>query len=300
MGKKPSVIEINGKRYDALTGQLIGAVKKAISPMQHPVAGAVLDGIKRGTRHLKQPAHTVHSRTQRSKTLMRSIVTKPPSKHFSAHKPAERQKPLHGEVLSSKQSVSAVALAPSPLQDFLNNVSQQKIEKMLDAALWNADAHKKALKARKIPIWLPCLVALLVLAVGGFVFAWNRIPQVSTKVASMKAHIKTAVPNYVPSGFKFDGPAKVRSGTIDMTFRSASDSRFFTIKQQASNWDSASLEANAIVPKAQVQTSQVKGTTVYIYDSKNNATWVNNGVHYTIDDHAQLNSEELLKIADSL
>lgn len=310
VGKKPSVIEINGKRYNAITGQSLGP------------AVAVIDGIKRTVRpkpvmrkaakHLRQSAHAVHNRTQRSKTLMRGIVTKPrvkrsgstsvpksPAiKHFTKYDRASQ--PLRGEVIHGRQSTTAVALA-APMPNVLADLSQQRLEKMLDAALLSAGAQKRALKVRRLPNWMMAVIAILVLSVTAALFAWKNIPQASMKVASMKAHVKSSVPAYVPSGFKFAGPAESQDGAASMTFRSAeNDGRSFTIKQQASNWDSSSLEANAIVPKSQVQTSQVKGTTVYIYGSSNNATWVNNGVRYTIEDNAQLNSEELLKIADSL
>jgi hypothetical protein len=49
-----------------------------------------------------------------------------------------------------------------------------------------------------------------------------------------------------------------------------------------------------------VQTSVVNGTTVYIYGQTNDAAWVNNGVQYTVQDKASLNSDQLLKIANSL
>jgi len=81
VGTHQNVIEINGKRYDASTGRTISASQKAHQ---------VVDGFirKPGVKHPKpaahptshahtQPHHTKHHQTQRSKTLMRSAVSKP-------------------------------------------------------------------------------------------------------------------------------------------------------------------------------------------------------------------------------
>jgi uncharacterized protein DUF4367 len=141
---------------------------------------------------------------------------------------------------------------------------------------------------------------VLVMVGAATFLAWRNVPQVSMRVASMRASIKGSVPAYIPSGFKFAGPIKYESGSVSMTFKAAEDGKTFTITQQASKWDSSSLKANAVPANSQVQTALVKGTTVYIYGSKNNAAWVNNGIRYTIQGNAELNSDQLSKIADSL
>ena len=74
--------------------------------------------------------------------------------------------------------------------------------------------------------------------------------------------------------------------------------RYFTFEQQASNWDSSSLEANTLTEDTKVQTSQVKGTTVYIDSNKNEATWVSNGMRYKLK--GTLNPDEISKIANSI
>lgn len=104
MRKASSVIEINGNRYDAITGQLIGAVKKITQPSKNHSTG-VIDGFVRGSSanahpvvspsanktepqehkkparsakaRLRHTAQAVHRRAQKSQTLMRSSVSKP-------------------------------------------------------------------------------------------------------------------------------------------------------------------------------------------------------------------------------
>jgi hypothetical protein len=76
VSKRSNVIEVNGKRYDALTGRLL------TGPASIPRTGIVMDGVakpKSATRNTTSAhtAHKVHQTTERSKTLMRSAVRKP-------------------------------------------------------------------------------------------------------------------------------------------------------------------------------------------------------------------------------
>lgn len=355
VGNKPSVIEINGNRYNAVTGQLIGTIMKT----------AVIDGFRRRTqtsplikkakRGSRRPAQTIHHRAQRSKTLMRTVVARPTahkehklsslkarsdggsarlSKAMSVaksatvsrfgnpsasanpkavhHRASHAKKAVYGEIMNAKPQAGSTAVAIRPLPSMMTSVSHQRLERMLDEALIKADAHKQALKGRiytergfwqrvrRLPLWLVIGLSVLIVALAAGFFAWRSVPQFSMKVSSMQAKIQGSVPGYIPSGYSFSGPVKNEDGALSMTFRSGEDGRSFKIVEQASNWDSSSLAANAVAPSSQVQTSQVKGTTVYIYDSNNQATWVNNGIRYIIEGDAQLNSDQLLKIADSL
>lgn len=82
VNKATSIIEINGNRYDAVTGQLIGAVKKAAHHVKKPVMGMSLDGFTRHKpaklkQHAKRSVLTLQRTPQRSKTLLRNIVKKP-------------------------------------------------------------------------------------------------------------------------------------------------------------------------------------------------------------------------------
>ncbi len=221
---------------------------------------------------------------------------------------ALRTKPtIDGSIVSGKPMAStAIALRPPSL---VTSVSHQRLERMLDEALIKADAHKKALNGRLksrgrlarrfgfLPRWLTIAIAILVVLSAGTYFAWRNIPYVSMQFASLRAQIKGSLPDYVPSGFRFSGPTQYESGAISTTFKAEGESRYFTLTQKASNWDSSSLEANTLSDDARVQTSQVKGTTVYY--SGDQAAWVNNGKYYVIKDHAQLNPDEIFKIADS-
>lgn len=84
MSTQRNVIELNGNKYDAATGRVITTEKKHSAP---PHRGRAVDGFIRRPGaashankqiHLKaKTAHSVHSKTSKSKTLMRHVV-KPP------------------------------------------------------------------------------------------------------------------------------------------------------------------------------------------------------------------------------
>jgi hypothetical protein len=85
MSSRPTTIELNGKRYDARTGSPLSAHEAVSAGQQSHVKpsikkqGVALDGFTRrkpSTAHVS-PAHSVHKKTQKSQTLMRSVVKKP-------------------------------------------------------------------------------------------------------------------------------------------------------------------------------------------------------------------------------
>ncbi|HEU5004810.1 MAG TPA: DUF4367 domain-containing protein [Candidatus Saccharimonadales bacterium] len=372
MSRAASIIEINGTRYDANSGNVVGAVKKVATQVKGQ--SKVIDGFvrKSGSAITKAPAavvkapaavipkrtpaeprqaklaHQVHNRTQRSNALMRNIVSKPkaqiaevrqglikPSvskavgqeqerraravaipKHsrvdrFGVLKTAET-KPRHEitakarPVVQMSQAVSAPAVA-KPLPSMVVSASHQKLERLLDEALIRADAHKAMERKRsrnplnhitRLPRWLVVSILLIiVIAIVGF-FAWRDIPQVALKVAGEQAHVSASLPDYAPTGFSIAGPASHQGNTVVIKYQSGGYS--YDITQKSSGWDSTSLAANVITPGLQVQTSQVQGTTVYIYGKQNNATWVNNGVWYTLKNNASLTSDQIMRIVQSM
>lgn len=363
MAKGTSVIEINGSRYDAVTGQFLGAVKRVAAQVKSPAVGAI-DGLVRRpsssiasairARNTTTRANSNHEapkarrQAQRSQTLMRSGVSRPTAdkklanavklhksrtsainpqrvsraktiiknirvNHFSrlAGSPTSgkiRQSQTTRPVSAATRPVSTQALA-APLPSMITSVSHQHLERLLDRALLQADAHKQALRARTKgwrrvvggPKWLSLgATSLVLLLLGGF-FAWQNVPQVSLRVAAMRTHVGATVPAYTPSGFSPSGPASASSNKVTINYKAeANDQQTFAITQQSSNWDSSSVQANAVPVSSQVQTSQVNGTTVYIYGSSNDAKWVNHGVLFSLKDKANLSSDEILKIANSL
>lgn len=319
--------------------------KAGVAPIINSSAEAV-------TALRQTTAKTVHRGAQRSKTLVRSAVSKPAapkpkpnslfvnpssrvqaskvngSRAFRAKSTSKNTKVRRfggfSSVSRAKQTPAPSPPTPKPaatapsapsrevMPSMVTSVSHQHLERLLDQALHRADAHKKALQGKlpgrswrrrvlDAPRWASLGTAFLIVVVLGAFFAWQNVPQVSMRLASTKSSVNASVPDYTPPGFSFAGPIQYTDGSVTIDFKANSDSaRNFKITQEKSTETSPSLAANTLADDSSVQTSQVNGTTVYIYGEQNHATWVNHGVRYTIQDNAKLDTEQILKIADSL
>lgn len=183
MNKATSIIEINGNRYDAVSGQLIGAVKRAARQAIKPAQGLSIDGF---THHraakagapAKRSVHELKRRPEHSKALMRTAVKKPVraksednikfrglspdharadrARHVPKSSKVQRFGLLSfarssevktGEVIVPSPNLSArsAMAATAMLPSVMTNASHYKLERLLDYALAHADAHKKSL-----------------------------------------------------------------------------------------------------------------------------------------------------------
>ncbi len=334
MGKQ-HIIELNGKRYDALTGhQLSVSASKNLS--SHHTAKS-MDGLS----HRPHPPRKVSAtssqphKPQKAHTLMRNAVRRPVTqvapakptplqKHASVStfpsdkKRLERAKKAHQshlirrfgpEVMGAK--VAAAKNAPKvALQAVSNSVVQRS--QPFQNALAAATGHQQP-KVRKTPIHhraarklhlSPKVVnaaalSLAAIFIVGF-FVYQNIPNLAMRVASMRADVEGSLPSYKPSGFSLSSAIQYKPGQITLGYKSKSDDRNFQITQRASDWDSQSLLANYVAPKNKpYQTVKNKGKTVYLYEGSN-ATWVDGGVWYTIEGESMLNSRQLQDLAASL
>lgn len=238
-----------------------------------------------------------------------------------AHRPpvsSESKQIVHGEVINHRpahrQAVETAASqsAAVALPSMVTSASHQKLERLLDQALTQADSHKQALKYQaarhfwqrpgflgKKPLLKVAVVLLIVLGAGGFV-AWHKMPVLSVKVAGVRSHTKASLPAYKPTGYSLAGPAYVEGGAVILKYNTSNNNRGFDLAQQQSNLTSSSLAQTVVSPGSPVQTSQVNGNTVYIYGPNNDASWVNNGILYTIKDHSKLSSDQIIKIVQGL
>jgi hypothetical protein len=182
---------------------------------------------------------------------------------------------------------------------------------IFEQAIKNADSHLKefdsaahkkgralrryGLKSKAGNIALLSVAGLLLV---GF-FAYQNAPSIEMRLAATRAGVPASMPGYKPAGYGATS-VKHEPGKVSVSFRSRTDNKGFTLTQQASNWNSASLLANTVTQNKQpYQTYQDGGKTVYIYNSSN-ATWVDGGVWYQLEGDASLTSDQLLRIANSL
>ena len=350
VNKATSIIEINGNRYDAVTGQLIGAVKQAAHRAINPTQGLNIDGFSRhATRakaHAKRTVQELQRKPQRSKTLMRSVVKKPtrvllesktrlrslspdyarasraknvprdakvqrfgllPFSRNASHESEAKS----GEIINQSQiktlahrSVATTAVAPAVIA----NTSHHKLERLLDYALAQADAHKKELdkstKNRRklfkhLPKWLVVSLLILGLTAATLFVVWHKVPQASLKLAATKAHVNASLPTPI-SGYKI-GPITALENAVITTIQSTSDSsKKYTVTEQVSNQPAASLAANASVGNRgqQVQTVQDKDK-IYVLsqDSSKSTAACTKGANTISVEAEKLNVAQLLEAA---
>ncbi len=348
MSKTVSVININGRRYDASSGFVMDGVKRLVTkksaasaatikrrtaPKNHPKAAAV--------RTVSSSAKAVHKRQEKSQTLLREVVFKPSIKIKSAsthlgrtgsksaiklvdsarqsrarlikkHPAIERfgapkaraSEALSGELIppAAKPTIKAQQV-PAAANTVASSASHNRLERLLDEALLRADAHKQAVNGTRsgilgLPRRLSLLLVIILLVALAILIVWLNVPAVAVKVANVRSHVNASLPAYAPSGFTFD-KATSQPDKVNINYK-ASGGGAYTLGEQKSSLDSKSLSEGTLGASRQVQTSQVNGTTVYIYGPADNATWVNNGILYTISNQANLSSDQILQIVQSL
>lgn len=286
------------------------------------------------TSHTPVPAH--RHKPQPSATLMRQAVSKPahkshhtsPTVHhdertaqrlaraqaikkshhiqrFPAHHPAHRSvtkkhaslpvEHAPAEAAAPKTHHAAPVHPPAPLSES---------ESLVSNALKNARAHesnqpftKKPRKRRPHANLAMAAIAILILA--GF-FVYQNIPNLSMRLAATRAGFSAQLPGYKPSGFTQDKVVSYSPGKVTVSWHSNSDSRAYQLTQQVSNWNSQALADNYLAKNnKQYQTFEANGKTIYIYDN-GSATWVNGGVWYQITGQASLNTDQVIRIANSI
>lgn len=137
------------------------------------------------------------------------------------------------------------------------------------------------------------------LLLGGF-FVYQNIPNLAVRVAAARSGVSARLPGYKPAGFALNGPIKYSPGKISISYKSTTDNRAFHVTESRSEWNNETLLNNFVaVDRRAYQTYQDHDKTIYIYDD-DSATWVDKGVWYQVEGESSLNSDQLLRIANSL
>ncbi len=265
-----------------------------------------IDSPKKQTKKIEHLSiHTDPKREQRAKNVNRSgliskfgasvakktkyspIPVAPEPKTHSVHaKPNETQAPKPTTAKTSESRFqSAVNGATSHTQPSPKRPSRRT---------------KLAHKLRISPGLLNAsFIVLTFIVIGGY-FAYNNVPNLAMRLAATRSGIDGSLPEYHPAGFSMKGPIQYQPGQITIGFHSNSDDRNYTVTQRASKWDSETLLENHVASnKRAYQTFQDKGKTIYIYDG-DSASWVDNGIWYEVNGNTSLDTDQVLRIANSL
>lgn len=378
MTKTNNFIELNGKRYDAISGAFLGKgtqpamTARSAAIALKPVAqrGMAMDGIvpshgmthktalapkKPTVKHHVQPLAAHHP--EHAKTLRRDVVKQPiitPKKPLKPQAPTDiiKQNPgvlavmpkLSSQVVDPARASRALGVAHSPQVERFrklrpqygthaaalsqpthrpvestspNRITSRRAQPLhspgeddiFERAIAHATSHEqpapkesrrqKARRAsRRHKRSLSILTSvLLVVVLGSFIF-WQNRADVELQLAAARSGVAASMPAYRPSGFAVKG-LTYSPGTVTIGFHSPSNQNY-SVVQKTSNWDSQTLLENYVATSGQPYNAyQAAGRTVYIYGN-GNATWVNGGIWYQVNDNENLNKNQIIDLATSM
>lgn len=276
-----------------------GAVKKPTSTKVHATSHTA-------PKHVK-PAHAAahavinHERTARASHVSKSsLISKFGSQPVAPAKdrsPAVAHLPVkHAPVITTHHSAPVSTNIPNPFARAVENASSHNEKTPKKTTRRHKVARALRISPRMVSAGSFVMAGLLL---GGF-FVYQNIPNLAMRVAATRAGVNASLPGYKPAGFAMNGPIKYSTGKISISYRSTTDNRNFQVTQSNSEWNSEALLENFVaVDRRPYQTYQDKGKVIYIYDD-NNATWIDGGVWYQVEGMSSLNSDQLLRIANSL
>lgn len=340
MSKQNDHIELNGYKYDARTGAMLGRSNTSSKPqppknMDGFVRRSKLAPPKNVTPKQATPSHALHQKTTKSQTLMRHVVKKPaaPTQDSKAS-PLQQKRAIHADpqrIARAQQAeksphvskfsgitptMSPLEVKPAPENQAQSKEVEQKRALLplspFDMALQNAKSHeqqhikstsfrkKLAKRLRISPRAATISAGLVAVVVGGVLFANQHMPTLAVQLAAARAGVEARLPGYRPAGFSLAGPIEYSAGEITLQYQSNSDDRQFRVVQKKSDWNSQSLLENFITASEKNYQTFQDKGKTIYIYEGNNATWVSGGVWYQVEGEASLNSDQLLRIASGL
>lgn len=352
-----NIIDINGKRYDAFSGEVVQSID-GFRPAPKTPSAPPLAPSKQVSR--TPASHLAPHKPQRAATLMRTAVKKPNLKsnrivaqsptdvlakapahqvatklsHSSVnpHREKRAKRVIQSPAVSRYGNIRAVdsiaggqaalaAFTPATTQlpskattgaaasysretpvRPMHHVTKQSdiFEQALARATSHEQEHHKVKSHKKRGPLTTLVTGSLVVLLALGVFAYFNAPQLNMRLASSRAGFEARLPNYSPAGFSF-GNLSYSDGNVSLNYRDGNnEQRTFNITQRVSNWDSEGLLSNFVSSATSAhQTYERAGRTVYFYGD-NSATWVDNGIWYTIDGRGSLTKNQVLDMAGSL
>lgn len=338
MGDHQHTVEINGKRIDAVTGHAVSHPQKKVITVHDGSLPRVADKpahSKKGTAHAVHRKQTRAKTLMRSAVKKPQIMaTAAPIdqeiEEFSARKALEELRLHRAKKVPTSRLVSRfgipeitttritpkhtdIPVKPAPVhsqsatkQHHATKAAPKTHHDHFAAQLEKATAHtskplKKHHKAtakhrRHATVASASMAVLAVLVLGGYM-AYQNSAVLAARVAATQAGLSVNVPRYTPAGFRLKGHS-LEPGTISLNYGSNTDGRTYRITQEQTALDSTELLETAVASN-EYQTLSSKGREVFIYNG-NTATWVDNGKLYKVEGNAQLSSQQLQQLVDSI
>lgn len=183
--------------------------------------------------------------------------------------------------LQSAKSAARPAAKSTSSKDIKDRAIKQALRSVATMSETPAQPIKrrKSSGAKRFILAFTCAAACLAAIIY---FVSSNIPDVSVRVAAMQTGIEASYPSYVPMDYSLSDIIS-EDGKLTMIFNGPDDARF-TLVQEKSSWDSATLLRNYVEPTwgSDYVTTHEQGITIYISNQTNDSTWVNGGIRYSI------------------
>lgn len=185
---------------------------------------------------------------------------------------------------------------PSPVQADIPkpaDIFERAIEKASTFEQPPLKLSKKKRKALAIR-WSTSAALVLVIFVG----ITHNMTSFKLQMASAKAGFTATIPRALPAGYSLSQLAYTR-GNIGLSYRSNDGSSSYDIVQRSTSWTDHTLQTSFLDPSYPTyHTETAKGLTLHFFGN-HNATWVNNGIWYTIESNGTLSEHQLIDMATS-
>ena len=327
-------IIINGKKYDAITGELLSAPKN--------------NNIK------NKDISKIHNNLQRSSTLNRKYVTVPKRQGISIHqdemisqfkrrhdyqeailRAREAKETQQDRILISRFSKNSKIISPiskeqieevdkiAPFEEHLlakkaneelrakkaqkQEISNQEvkefaisqaIEKSRKESKKSRGIHRKNFFVRKKFISFSMGFAVAMFGIGYLTYV--NLPDIASRITAFQSGMAVETPAYIASGYSPKGLAYFDGKNVNFEYKKGDSN--YKVQQSQSGWDSSALLQNYVTKKwsEDYSTTYSNGLTIYS-NRRGESVWVNNGKLYKVEVSGnKISDEEIRKIATSL
>ena len=328
-------IIINGKKYDAITGELLSAPKNNCSIKNKDIS-------------------KIHNNLQRSSTLNRKYVTVPKRQGVSLHqdemisqfkrrhdyqeailRAREAKETQQDRILISRFSKNSKIISPiskeqikeaemiAPFEEHSlakkaneelrakkaqkQEISNQEvkefaisqaIEKSREESKKSRGIHRKSFFARKKFISFSMGFAVAIFGVGYLTYI--NLPDIASRITAFQSGMAVETPAYIASGYSPKGLAYFDGKNVNFEYKKGDSN--YKVQQSQSGWDSSALLQNYVTKKwsEDYSTTYSNGLTIYS-NRRGESVWVNNGKLYKVEVSGnKISDEEIRKIATSL
>lgn len=247
-----------------------------------PTAASVQSAAASSSQHTATVAPTPAVSKPTAAAISTPTVAKPSVKS-TPDLPAQAH-PLQRRANHRLQSAKSAA-RPAAKSASSKDIKDRAIKQALRSVATMSETPAQPIKrrnsggAKRFILAFTCAAACLAAIIY---FVSSNIPDVSVRVAAMQTGIEASYPSYVPMDYSLSDIIS-EDGKLTMIFNGPDDARF-TLVQEKSSWDSATLLRNYVEPTwgSDYVTTHEQGITIYISNQTNDSTWVNGGIRYSI------------------